>query len=83
MCIYVYDHIRARIYLQGYVEYVCGHMYFVWEPLIQPSEYKWRWSDKEEPQLKRASTLLSHLLGCLETYSLTIFLSGLWVAHNP
>ena len=25
--------------------WVCGHMYFVWKPLIQP-EYKWRPSDK-------------------------------------
>ena len=25
---------------------VCNRMYFVWEPLIQPNEYKWRWSDK-------------------------------------
>ena len=41
MRVYEYVHIGARIYLCGYVKYVCSHMYFVQEPPIQPFEYKW------------------------------------------
>ena len=60
-------HIGAEIYLQRYVECRLDHMYFVWEPLIpQPARISEDGLIKVEVRIKRASVLLSHLLGSFE-----------------
>ena len=61
-----------------------GRLYFVWEKLIHPGEYKWEWLNEIVQRLKRASILSSHLLefpGDLQSDN--IFMSSLWVAENP
>ena len=82
MCIYVHAYIGARTYLHGYVECVCGHMYFCRNHWYNLSISK---DDLIQMvlRLKRASILLSYLLGSPgNIQSGNIFTSSLWVAKN-
>ena len=45
MCIYVCSY-RGRDILRADDNCVCDPMHFIREPLIEPWECKWRWSDK-------------------------------------
>ena len=74
--------IGTGTYLRRFVECVCGRLYFCGNNYSSLS-IKGDCQIKVGPRLKRASILLSHLLGSLGSIqSGNIFMSSLWVAEN-
>ena len=85
MYIHVYDYKLIVVINMRMCVYVCVHIeseIFVWEPFIQPYQYKEQMSDKSESVIFKNQ--LSHLLWSpRDIKSRSNFVSCLWVVESP